>query len=219
MSRATGDCSLERPTIFYLSRIHRMIYDIPSIVDGTHGAPSTLHANDDMRARSVAGKSTTGITASRPGVRPPGLSRQQLRLAALPGDGRSTTTRHEPTTRQVLGEEASRRSSRRQTARLSRPRRTSWRRTHAGRHPRRPVPVPQGHAPHPSELPGLQALHWARPTFPASTSSSATGRTRTATTPTTGGGRRWSLPARRQRGQRHLRRTWITGEQETTKAQ
>jgi hypothetical protein len=32
-------------------------------------------------------------------------------------------------------------------------------------------------------------------------------------------GRRWSLPARRQRGQRHLRRTWITGEQETTKAQ
>jgi hypothetical protein len=45
------------------------------------------------------------------------------------------------------------------------------------------------------------------------------GRTRTATTPTTGGGRRWSLRARRQRGQCHLRRTWIIGEQETTKAQ
>jgi hypothetical protein len=112
-----------------------------------------------------------------------------------------------------------RRSSRRRTTRLSRPGRTSWRRTYAGRHPRHPVPVPQGHAPHPSELQRLQALRWARPTFPASTSSSATGRTRTAITPATGGGRRWSLPARRQRGQRHLRRTWITGEQETTKTQ
>jgi hypothetical protein len=52
----------------------------------------------------------------------------------------------------MLGEEASRRSSRRQTTRLSRPVRTSWRRTHAGRHPRRPVPVPQGYVPHPLEL-------------------------------------------------------------------
>jgi hypothetical protein len=92
MPRATGDCSLERPTIFYLSRIRRMIYDIPSTVGGTHGAPSTLHANDDMRARSVAGKNTTGITTSQPGVRPPGPSRQRLRLATPPGDGRSTTT-------------------------------------------------------------------------------------------------------------------------------
>jgi hypothetical protein len=70
------------------------------------------------------------------------------------------------------------------------------RRTHAGRHPRRPVPVPQGHAPHPSELQGLQALRRTRPTLPTSTSSSAAGRTRrTVTTPAAGGGRRWSLPA------------------------
>jgi hypothetical protein len=131
-----------------------------------------------------------------------------------------TTTRYEPATRQTLGEEASRRSSRCRTTRLSRPGRTSWRRTHAGRHPRRLVSVPQGHAPHPSELQRLQALCRARPTLPTSTSSSTTERTRrTATTPTTGGGRRWSLPARRQRGQCHLRQTWITGEQKTTKAQ
>jgi hypothetical protein len=48
--------------------------------------------------------------------------------------------------------ETSRRSPRRRTTCLLRPGRTSWRRTHAGRHPRRLVPVPQGHAPHPSEL-------------------------------------------------------------------
>jgi hypothetical protein len=74
---------------------------------------------------------------------------------------------------------------------------TSRRRAHAGRHPRRPVPVPQGHAPHPSELQGLQALRRTRPTLPTSTSSSAAGRTRrTTTTPAAGGGRRRSLPAR-----------------------
>jgi hypothetical protein len=95
----------------------------------------------------------------------------------------STTTRYEPATRQTLGEEASRRSSRRRTTRLSRPGRTSWRRTHNGRHPRRPVPVPQGYAPHPLELQRLQALCRARPTLPTSTSSFAAGRTRrTATT-------------------------------------
>jgi hypothetical protein len=132
----------------------------------------------------------------------------------------STTTRYEPAARQTLGEEASRRSSCRRTTRLSRPGRTSRRRTHAGRHPRRSMPVPQRHAPHPSELQRLQALRRARPTLPTSTSSSAAGRTRrTATTPATGGGRRWSLPARRQRGQRHLQRTRIAGEQKTTKAQ
>jgi hypothetical protein len=119
-----------------------------------------------------------------------------------------------------LGEEASRRSPRRQTTCLSRPRRTSWRQTHTGRHPRRLVPVPQGHAPHPSELQILQALRRARPTLPTSTSSPAARRTRRiATTPAVEGGRRWSLPARRQRGQCHLWRTRIAGEQETTKAQ
>jgi hypothetical protein len=131
-----------------------------------------------------------------------------------------TATRHEPAARQALGEEASRRSPRRRTTCLSSLRRTSWRRMHAGRHPRRPVPVPQGHAPHPSELQRLQALRRARPTLPTSASSSAARRTRrTATTPAAGGGRRWSLPARRQRGQCHLRWTRIAGEPETTKAQ
>jgi hypothetical protein len=32
-------------------------------------------------------------------------------------------------------------------------------------------------------------------------------------------GRRWSLPTRRQRSQRHLRRTWVARKQEATKAQ
>jgi hypothetical protein len=72
--------------------IHRAIYDTPSTVGGTHIAPSTLRANDNTRTRSVAEKSITGITASRHGVRPPGLSRQRLRLVAPPGDGRGTTT-------------------------------------------------------------------------------------------------------------------------------
>jgi hypothetical protein len=132
----------------------------------------------------------------------------------------STATRHKSATQQVLGEETLRRSPRHRTTCLSRPRRTSRRRTHAGRHPRRPVPIPQRHAPHPSELQRLQALRRTRPTLPTSTSSSTAGRTRrTATTPAAGGGRMWSLPACRRRGQCHLRQTQITGEQETTKAQ
>jgi hypothetical protein len=90
--RVTDDCSLKQPTIFYLLHTRRMIGGTPSTVGGMHGAPSTLHANDDMRARSVAEKNTTGTTASQPGARLPGLSRQRLRLAAPPGDGRGTTT-------------------------------------------------------------------------------------------------------------------------------
>jgi hypothetical protein len=90
--RAIGGCSLKQPTTFYPSLIRRTIYDMPSTVGGTHGAPSTLRANDDTRTRSVAGKSTTGITASRHGVRPPGPNRPRLRLVAPPGDGRGTTT-------------------------------------------------------------------------------------------------------------------------------
>jgi hypothetical protein len=49
MPRAIGDCLLRQLIIFYLSPIHRAIYDTPSIVGGTHGAPSTLRANDDTR--------------------------------------------------------------------------------------------------------------------------------------------------------------------------
>jgi hypothetical protein len=91
-SRAIGGCSLKQPTTFYPSLTRRTIYNTPSIVSGTHGAPSMLHANDDTRTRSVAGKSTTGITASRHGVRPPGPSRPRLQQVAPPGDGRGTTT-------------------------------------------------------------------------------------------------------------------------------
>jgi hypothetical protein len=90
--RATGDCSLGQLTIFYLSLILRAIYDTPSIVDGTRGAPSMLRANDDMRTRFGAEKSMIGITTSLHEVRPPRLNRQQLQLAARPGDGRGSTS-------------------------------------------------------------------------------------------------------------------------------
>jgi hypothetical protein len=90
--RAIGGCLLWQLIIFYLSPIHRAIYDKPSTVGGTHGDPSTLHANDDMRTRFGAEKSMTGITASLREVRPPELSRQRLQPAARPGDGRGTTS-------------------------------------------------------------------------------------------------------------------------------
>jgi hypothetical protein len=51
-----------------------------------------LCANDDMRMRFGAEKSMIGITTSLREVRPPGLSRQQLQLAARPGDGRGSTS-------------------------------------------------------------------------------------------------------------------------------
>jgi hypothetical protein len=79
-------------TTFYLSLIRRATYDTPSTVSETHGAPSTPHTNDDTRTRFGARKNMTGTTASLRGVRPPGLSRQRLRLVARPGDGRGTTT-------------------------------------------------------------------------------------------------------------------------------
>jgi hypothetical protein len=90
--RATGGYSLKQPIIFYPSLTRRTICDTPSTVGGTHGAPSTLRANDDMRTRSVAGKSTTGITSSQHGVRLPGPSQPRLQLVAPPEDGRGTTT-------------------------------------------------------------------------------------------------------------------------------
>jgi hypothetical protein len=85
--RDIGGCSLGQLTIFCLSLILQAIYDTPSIVDGTRGAPSMLHANDDMRMTFSTEKSMIGITASLHEVRPPGLSRQQLQLVAQPGDG------------------------------------------------------------------------------------------------------------------------------------
>jgi hypothetical protein len=90
--RAIGGCSLGQLITFYLSLIHRVIYNTPSTVGETHGAPSTPRVNDDTRTRSDAEKNMTGITASLRGVRPPELSRQRLRLVARPGDGRGTTT-------------------------------------------------------------------------------------------------------------------------------
>jgi hypothetical protein len=73
--RAIGDCSHGQLIIFYLSLIHRVIYDTPSTVGGTHGAQSTLRANDDMRTRSGAEKNMIGTMVSLRGVRPPELSR------------------------------------------------------------------------------------------------------------------------------------------------
>jgi hypothetical protein len=90
-TRAIGGCSLGQLITFYLSLIHRVIYDTPSTIGETHGAPSTPRANDDTRTRSGAEKNMTGITTSLRGVRPPELSRQRLRLVARPRDGRGTT--------------------------------------------------------------------------------------------------------------------------------
>jgi hypothetical protein len=90
--RAIGGCSPGQLIIFCLSLILRAIYDMPSIVGGTRGAPSMLRANDDMRTRSGAEKSMIGIMASLHVVRPLGLSRQRLQLVAQPGDGRGSTS-------------------------------------------------------------------------------------------------------------------------------
>jgi hypothetical protein len=73
--RAIGGCSRGQLIIFYLSLIHRVIYDTPSTVGGMHGAPSTLRANDDTRTRSGAEKNMIGTTTSLRGVRPSELSR------------------------------------------------------------------------------------------------------------------------------------------------
>jgi hypothetical protein len=92
MLKAIGDCSLGRLIIFYPSLIPRVIYSMPSIVSGTRGAPSTLHANGDMRMRYGAEKSTIGIMASQHEFRPLELSRQRLQLKALPEGGRDSTS-------------------------------------------------------------------------------------------------------------------------------
>jgi hypothetical protein len=91
MLRAIGGFSLGQLTIFYLSLILRAIYDTPSIVDGMREAPSTLHANDDMRTRYDIERSMIGIMASLHEVKPLGLSRQRLQLVAQPGDDRDST--------------------------------------------------------------------------------------------------------------------------------
>jgi hypothetical protein len=92
MPRAIGGCSLGQLFISCLSLILRANYDTPSIVDGTHGVPSMLRANDDTKTRSGTGRSMIGITTSLHEVRPPGLSRQRLQLVARPGDDRGSTS-------------------------------------------------------------------------------------------------------------------------------
>jgi hypothetical protein len=90
--RAIDGCSLGQLIIFCLLLILRAIYDTPSIVGRTRRAPSMLRANDNMRTRSGAEKSMIGIMASLREVRPLGLSRQRLQLAAQPRDGRGSTS-------------------------------------------------------------------------------------------------------------------------------
>jgi hypothetical protein len=90
--KAIGGCSLGRLIIFYPSLIPQAFCSMPSTVGGTHGAPSMLHANDDMRMRYGAERSTIGTMAFRHEVRPLELSRQRLQLVALPRDGRDNTS-------------------------------------------------------------------------------------------------------------------------------
>ena len=51
MLKAIGGCSLGQLIIFYPSLIPRATYDMPSTVDETRGAPSTLHMTDDTKMR------------------------------------------------------------------------------------------------------------------------------------------------------------------------
>jgi hypothetical protein len=90
--RVTGGNSLKQPITFYPSLTRRTIYDTPSTVTRTRGAPTMLRVNDETRKRSVVGKSMTGTMASQHGVRLPGPSQPRLQLEAPPEDGRGTTT-------------------------------------------------------------------------------------------------------------------------------
>jgi hypothetical protein len=92
MLKAIGGCSLGRLIIFYPSLIPQAICVTPSTVGATHGAPSTLRVNDNMRMRYDTERSTIGTVAFRHEVRPLELSRQRLQLVAQPGDGRDSTS-------------------------------------------------------------------------------------------------------------------------------
>jgi hypothetical protein len=70
----------------------RVICGTPSTVDKMHGAPSTLRANDDMKMRYDAERSTIGTMVFRREIAPPELSRRWLQLVARPGDGRDGTS-------------------------------------------------------------------------------------------------------------------------------
>jgi hypothetical protein len=70
MLKAIGGCSLGQLIIFYPSLIPRAICSTPSTVSKMHGAPSTLRANDDMKMRYDAERSTIGTMAFRHEVTP-----------------------------------------------------------------------------------------------------------------------------------------------------
>jgi hypothetical protein len=91
MLKAIGGCSLGRLIIFYPSLIPQAICGTPSTIGEMREAPSTLRANDDMRMRYGAERSTIGTMAFRHEVTPSELSRQRLQLVAQPGDGRDNT--------------------------------------------------------------------------------------------------------------------------------
>ena len=92
MLKAIGGCSLGQLIIFYPSLIPRAICGTPSTVGEMHRAPSTLRANNDMRMRYGAERSTIGTMVSRHEVTPLELSRQRLQLVAQPEDGRDSTS-------------------------------------------------------------------------------------------------------------------------------
>jgi hypothetical protein len=92
MLNAIGGCSLGQLIIFYPSLIPRAICGTPSAVGEMHGAPSMLRANDDMKMRYDAERSTIGTMVVRREVAPPELSRRRLQLVARPGDDRDGTS-------------------------------------------------------------------------------------------------------------------------------
>jgi hypothetical protein len=92
MLKAIEGCSLGQLIIFYPSLIPQAICGTPSTVGEMHGAPSTLRANDNMKMRYVAERSTIGTMVFRREVTSPKLSQRRLQLAARPGDGRDCTS-------------------------------------------------------------------------------------------------------------------------------
>jgi hypothetical protein len=171
----------------------------------TEGTRLFGHTSKDFRPREIVSqrsqkrqwsKTSTGDLMTRPSFEPY-CRRRQLPLSSCSGKPTSTSLptnelrtssgeqslhrRHRDATRTNNPTNVGRRGlvkkSTPPATRLSRLRRTSWRRTHTRRHPRRPVPVPQRHAPHPSELQRLQALRGEWPTLPTSTTSPTTRRT------------------------------------------
>jgi hypothetical protein len=214
--RRRGDETLRS----YLKRFQTMRNRIPKVAEAAVIEDFYRGSNDSAFVRAILQKvSTTSEQLFREADL---YITADERAQDLIGGMKPTppAPRRDVNTRQVLGEGASRRSPRRRTTRLSCPRGTPRRRTNIGRHPRRPMSVPQGHAPHPSKLQRLQALRRERPTLPTSATSLTTRRTRrTSTTLAAGRGRRRSIPARRWRSQHHLWRTRFAREQEAAEAQ